>query len=320
MILSYLSVFLFFLLIALVYYRLALRFDIVDRPNSRSSHTKVTVRGGGILIPVAALLWWMAYDFQNTWMILGMMWIAAISMLDDMFDISRLLRFGIQFLALSFAFWDLNLFSQIDWCLLPVFYFFGLRVINAINFMDGINGITGLYSLVFFGSLLAVNEYLPIFPEQLLSYQILALLVFFIFNLRKRALMFAGDIGSISLAYLMIYLLTKWYLVDHNPIIVLFLLVYGIDVFFTIFRRLIKGEKVTEPHRTHLYQYLVNQVKIDHVIIALVYAILQLLINFGLFIYNGEYPNLTIAWAIMIALSLIYLALKKRIREKYHLN
>jgi len=280
----------------------------------------VTVRGGGILIPVAVLLWWMAYDFQNTWMILGMMWIAAISMLDDMFDISRLLRFGIQFLALSFAFWDLNLFSQIDWYLLPVFYFFGLGVINAINFMDGINGITGLYSLVFFGSLLAVNEYLPIFPEQLLSYQILALLVFFIFNLRKRALMFAGDIGSISLAYLMIYLLTKWYLVDHNPIIVLFLLVYGIDVFFTILRRLIKGEKVTEPHRTHLYQYLVNQVKIDHVIIALVYAILQLLINFGLFIYYGEYPNLTIAWAIMIALSLIYLALKKRIREKYHLN
>ncbi|KPQ19490.1 MAG: UDP-N-acetylmuramyl pentapeptide phosphotransferase/UDP-N-acetylglucosamine-1-phosphate transferase [Algoriphagus marincola HL-49] len=320
MILSYLSIFLFFLLIALVYYRLALRFDIVDRPNSRSSHTKVTVRGGGILIPVAVLLWWMAYDFQNTWMILGMMWIAAISMLDDMFDISRLLRFGIQFLALSFAFWDLNLFSQIDWYLLPVFYFFGLGVINAINFMDGINGITGLYSLVFFGSLLAVNEYLPIFPEQLLSYQILALLVFFIFNLRKRALMFAGDIGSISLAYLMIYLLTKWYLVDHNPIIVLFLLVYGIDVFFTILRRLIKGEKVTEPHRTHLYQYLVNQVKIDHVIIALVYAILQLLINFGLFIYYGEYPNLTIAWAIMIALSLIYLALKKRIREKYHLN
>ncbi|WP_026956918.1 MraY family glycosyltransferase [Algoriphagus vanfongensis] len=320
MILSYLSIFLFLLLIGLVYYRLARKFGVWDLPNERSSHRQVTIRGGGILFPAAAIIWWLFFDFQNTWMIIGMLWISSISMLDDIYTLSAKLRFGVQFLALTMAFWDLEVFQTVDWYQLPILYFFGLGIINAINFMDGINGITGLYGLVFFASLMVVNTYSPFFQDELLHYEVLAICVFLLFNLRKKALMFAGDIGSITLAYLMIYFLTKWYLADGNWTIIMFLLIYGVDVTATFVRRIQKREKLTEPHRTHLYQFLVNQVKIDHVIIALVYALLQGAINFGFFILPQGYPEPRTAFAFMAVLGFAYLFFKNWIRKKYLLT
>lgn len=316
MILSNLIVFLFLLLLALVYQRLAFKFGIIDIPNSRSSHHIPTVRGGGIIFPMAVLFWWLNSDFLNTWMVLGLVWISAVSMLDDMFILSRKLRFGIQFLAISMAFYDLGLFEQQSVWTLPILYFVALGIVNAINFMDGINGITGLYFLVFFGSILAVNQFMPIFDSNLIQYIILALLVFLIFNLRKKALMFAGDIGSISLAYLVIYFMAKWYLASGSWTIILFLLVYGADSFITFFQRILRGENVSQPHRSHLYQIFVNQLKQDHVIIALVFASLQFGINFFLFIMPQSFPSEMVASAILITTALIYLGIKLPIQKK----
>lgn len=317
MILPQLTVFLLLLLIALVYHRLAIGYGIIDVPNNRSSHINPTVRGGGIIFPIAVLFWWMINGFTNTWMVLGLISIAVVSMMDDMFTLSRKLRFGIQFLALSLAFYDLGLFQQKPFWALPFLYFIALGIINAINFMDGINGITGLYFLAFFGSLLAVNVYLPLFDSTLIEYIILSLFVFLIFNLRKKALMFAGDIGSISLAYLVIYFLAKWYLEIGNWTIILLLLVYGADSFITLGQRLVRGENVTQPHRSHLYQLLVNQLKQDHVLIALVFALLQFGLNFFLFIYPQSYPSDLWAWAILSLTAIIYLLIKIPIQQKY---
>lgn len=319
MILSYLIVFLLLMLIGLVYHRLAIKFGIVDKPNHRSSHSSVTVRGGGILFPFAVIFWWMAFDFLHTWMVLGLVWIATVSLLDDMYTLSRKLRFGVQFLALSMAFYDLGVFERMNWMALPLLYFVSLGIINAINFMDGINGISGLYALVFFGSVLAVQEYMPIFEESLIRYVILSVLVFLFFNLRKKALMFAGDIGSISIAYLMIYFLVQWYLVGHSWTIILFLMIYGIDVFLTMAQRLKNRENITQPHRSHLYQLLVNQSKHDHVTIAIIYAVLQGVVNFGLFIYHQTLPSPLLAGAILLVSMLVYLFIKSRIRKKYQL-
>lgn len=308
--LNYLIIFLGLLLIGLIYFRIANRYGIVDKPNLRSSHDKVTVRGGGILFPVGVILWWTTHDFLNTWMVLGMIWISVVSMLDDMFTISRKLRFGIQFLALSMAFFDLGVFEQESLWVLPILYFVALGVLNAINFMDGINGITGLYGLVFFGSLLAINEYMPLFDETLIKYITLAILVFLIFNYRKKAFMFAGDIGSISLAYLIIYFLVQWYLASQNWTIILFLLVYGADSFITLGQRLVRGENVALPHRTHLYQIFANQLKKDHVLIALTYGLLQLALNVIFFIFPQSYPHPLVGSVILIVTALVYLTIK----------
>jgi UDP-N-acetylmuramyl pentapeptide phosphotransferase/UDP-N-acetylglucosamine-1-phosphate transferase len=302
---------------ALVYRRLAVKFGIVDKPNHRSSHQHVTVRGGGILFPAAIIFWWMAYDFQNTWMVLGIVWISAVSLLDDIYSLSTKFRMGIQFLALSMAFHDLDLFNQIDWYYLPFIYFVGLGVINSVNFMDGINGITGLYGLVFFGSLLAINTYTPIFDRELLQYEILALCVFLLFNFRKKAIMFAGDIGSISLAYLMIYFMAKWFLYSGSWTVILLILVYGADSFSTLAERIKNKEKVFEPHRKHLYQILVNEGKKDHVLIAIIYALIQMGINLYAFILPKGMPDPYTALFIMLGLGFVYIVLKIIFVRKY---
>jgi UDP-N-acetylmuramyl pentapeptide phosphotransferase/UDP-N-acetylglucosamine-1-phosphate transferase len=264
---------------------MALKFGVVDQPNFRSSHSTSTVRGGGILFPFALFLWWFAFDFQHTWLIIGMTWISAISLLDDIYTLSSKLRFGVQFLALSMAFFDLDLFSQVHFGVIPFLYFVCLGIINAINFMDGINGITGLYGVVFFGTILAVNAFMPIFEESMIRYILLSLFVFLIFNFRDKALMFAGDIGSISLAFLIIYFLMEWYILAQTWTIILLLAVYGIDVAFTMVERIRKGEKLSEPHRSHLYQLLANQAKISHTTVAIIYAFLQGMINLSFFIH-----------------------------------
>ncbi|WPR77789.1 UDP-GlcNAc--UDP-phosphate GlcNAc-1-phosphate transferase [Algoriphagus sp. NG3] len=259
----------------------------------------------------------MAFDFQNTWMVLGVVWVAAISLLDDIYTISSRIRFAVQFLALTMAFYDLDVFLHINWWALPVLYFIALAIINGVNFMDGINGVTGLYGLVFLGSMLAVNAYMNIFDQFLIRYEILAICVFLIFNLRKKALMFAGDIGSISLAYLMIYFLVQWYLYTDSWTVILFLLIYGLDTAITIFGRIIKREKISEPHRTHLYQILANQGGFSHVNIALSYALLQLGVNFILFIYPKSTPDPYLGLGLMLTTGLFYIALKSFLLKKY---
>ncbi len=312
-----LFVFLSLLIICLVYYYLAKRYNIVDKPNHRSSHSKTTVRGGGIIFPIAVLFWWIGFGFEHSWMVLGLACISAVSMLDDIYTISRKIRFLVQFLGLTCAFYDLGVFEHQSFWALPILYFVALGIINAINFMDGINGITGLYALVFFGSLLAVNQYLGIFGVDLITYLILAIFVFLLFNLRKRALMFAGDIGSISIAYLMIYFLVQWYLTVESWTIILFLAIYGADVFVTMVERWRNKENLLEPHRSHLYQLLVNQGKKEHVLIAFVYAVLQLIINFFLFIYPMDVPGGWFSFAFLALLAVIYSLIKKSLKTRF---
>ncbi|MFT4855350.1 MAG: UDP-N-acetylmuramyl pentapeptide phosphotransferase/UDP-N-acetylglucosamine-1-phosphate transferase [Algoriphagus sp.] len=320
MILNHSIVFLALLLVSLIYYRLAKKFNIVDKPNQRSSHSEVTVRGGGIIFPLAIIFWWIVFDFSHSWMVLGLVLISSVSFLDDIYSLSRKLRFGTQFIALSMSFYDLGVFAKEPLWSLPILYFIALGIINAINFMDGINGITGLYHVVFFGSILAVNQYFPIFEGEMIQYIILGILVFLIFNLKKRALMFAGDIGSISLAYLVIYFLTQWYLTAENWTIILFLIVYGVDSFLTLGQRLLKRENVTQPHRAHLYQLFANQLKIGHVTIAIVFSLAQFLVNFLFFILPGGYPSGLVAGISLIAFAAIYLILKISIQRKFGLT
>ncbi len=317
MVLSQIIVFLILLLLSLVYHRLAKRFGIVDKPNHRSSHLDVTVRGGGIIFPCAAVLWWFSHDFQHTWMVIGLLWVAAVSMLDDIYSLSGKLRMLVQFIALSMAFFDLGLFDQVELWHLPFLYFIGLGILNAINFMDGINGISGLYAAVFFSTILAVNTYLPIFEINLINYEMLAIAVFLIFNLRKKAIMFAGDIGSISLGYLMIYYLTDWYLQSGDWTIIILLMVYGMDAFLTLANRIRKREDIGEPHRSHLYQLLVNKAKAPHVLIALAYAGIQLGINIVFFILPQSTPSPYLASVILVAAAIIYLGGKTFVERRF---
>lgn len=178
--------------------------------------------------------------------------------------------------------------------------------------MDGINGITGAYSIVVLGGLQYVNYKVVSFIQpDLIWLPILASLVFLFFNFRKKAKCFAGDVGSVTVAFWVIFLLFKLILITQNYVYVLFLAVYGVDAVLTIIHRLKLKQNIFDAHRLHFYQILANEQKWPHLIVSTVYALLQLgIIVAVIFLPWSFIPVFLIT---TVPLVLIYCLIKPRI-------
>lgn len=304
---GYILITLLLFVFELFYFKIADRYNIIDKPNHRSSHSKVTIRGGGIIFPIALLI---AFVLGYTsWLLTSaVILVAIVSFIDDIKPLHQLPRFGSQIIAFLMVAYDLNLFVEIFW-LLPIIMVFLIGWINAFNFMDGINGITILYALTAIVSF----SVLPIHQSSLplLITMGLSCLVFGFFNVRKSAKTFAGDVGSISLALFLGYFMIKTIVESGQVGYILFFSVYGIDAVITILIRIKMKENIFEAHRSHLYQYLVNEYGYSHILIAVLYAIVQLLVN-GLVLFFEKEGILTIytAISILILLTLVYLAIR----------
>lgn len=145
--------------------------------------------------------------------------------------------------------------------------------------MDGINGITGGYSLIVLGALAYINVKVSVFMEpELLYVGLLSVLVFNIFNFRKQAKCFAGDVGSVSIAFIILFALGKLILVTGDLSYIILLVVYGVDSVLTIIHRLVLRENIFEAHRKHAYQLMANELKISHVLVSGFYMLLQAVI------------------------------------------
>ena len=257
------------------YFKLAYKYTIVDKPNARSSHSQTTIRGGGIVFPLAVLL---AFALgELSWPIaLAVGLVAIVSFIDDMRPLPTLPRFSAQLIALALLVYQLHLLQEPVWLLLII----GVGLIgwiNAFNFMDGINGITVLYSGISLLSLGFVNYLTPVFQSIVIVG--MAAVVFGFVNLRKKALAFSGDVGSISLAVFLAYLLLYTMYTSQQWGFLLFFSVYGIDSACTILIRIAKKENILQAHRTHLYQYLANEKKWSHLKVSALYAAAQAIIN-----------------------------------------
>lgn len=306
--------FLFLLFIAeLVYFRIANHYNIIDKPNHRSSHAEVTIRGGGIIFPLSVLLWFLFSGFQYPLFVLGLLVISAVSFVDDLKDISRRVRLLAHFIAIILVFLQLNLFMA-NW-MLPAAFIIIIGVINAYNFMDGINGITGIYSLVTLLTLLWINQYQVHFIDTgLLLSAVMGVLVFNFFNFRKKAACFAGDVGSISMAFIICFLLIKLILETGNVTYILLLAVYGIDAVYTIGYRLYKGENILQAHRLHLYQLLVNECRYQHLAVAALYGLVQAIVN-AAFINMTAWNKYQTAGILIIILLVTYVILRNQVRH-----
>jgi len=292
----------------LAYFKIANHYNIIDKPNHRSSHSEITIRGGGIIFPLSVLLWFVGTGFQYPLFISGLIIISTISFIDDIREFPKRWRLLAHLAAIVMVFWQLNLFSA-NWMLLAAFIII-VGVINAYNFMDGINGITGIYSLVTLSTLLYINQYQVIFINTgLILSAIIGIIVFNFFNFRKKAVCFAGDVGSISIAFIICFLLIKLMLTTGNISYVLILAVYGIDTAFTMILRLTNGENIFLAHRAHLYQLLVNERGFKHLTVAIIYGFIQLLINLNLLI-TGRFNSYIFLGGFLIILSIIYLVLR----------
>ena len=306
---------LFFL--ELIYFKIADKFNIIDKPNHRSSHTKLTLRGGGILFPIAVVIAFFL-GYASWALTTAIMLVGTISFIDDIRPLSQLIRFSSHVLAFLLVAYELNLFIEALW-ILPIVLILLIGWINAFNFMDGINGITVLYALsaIISYSFLDTNKSsLP-----LLIIMGLSCLVFGFFNLRTKAKTFAGDVGSISMALFLGYFMIKTIVNSGQIGFILFFAIYGIDAVLTIMNRIRKRENIFEPHRSHLYQYLANECGYSHILISIVYAVAQLMINIlVLYLESKGSLHLLVVISLLFALTLIYLMVRTFVFKKMVLN
>jgi UDP-N-acetylmuramyl pentapeptide phosphotransferase/UDP-N-acetylglucosamine-1-phosphate transferase len=274
----YLVLFITMFAIMICYFKVADHYNIIDRPNERSSHTEVTIRGGGVIFLFAALCALILHP--ESWMIvLGMFTIGVISFIDDRITLSSKIRIIFHLTAVTMMFFSLGIFQLFPWYICAALYILVIGIVNAYNFMDGINGITGLYSLIILIGLQYVNyKVFPFINPDLIWLPIMACGVFLFFNFRKRAKCFAGDVGSVTIAFYIIYLILNLIIQTGNYAYILFLAVYGVDAVLTILHRLILKENIFDAHRLHFYQILANEQKWSHLWVSSLYAIMQLII------------------------------------------
>ncbi|MBZ4036548.1 glycosyltransferase family 4 protein [Flavobacterium sp. 17A] len=295
------------MIIMLLYFKVADRFNIIDKPNQRSSHTEITLRGGGIIFWFSALLYFVQHIQSNYFFFTGITLVSLVSFWDDIQNLSNKLRISIHFLAITLIFLDLDLFNTIPIWGILIAYVLAIGLINAYNFMDGINGITGIYTLSVMGALLYVNTKVQLFTDgSFIKYAMIASFVFLFFNYRKKAKCFAGDVGSIAIAFWVIYLVLKLIIITNSLVWLLFLAVYGVDAVFTIIHRLYLKQNIFEAHRLHFYQILSNEYKIQHRLVALLYGVIQISISFLVVNLYQKVDDIIIFLLIILPLLLVY--------------
>ena len=307
----------------LVYFKIADKLNIIDKPNARSSHTKVVLRGGGIVFLFGAWLWAAFFGLQYPWFMIGLTLIAGISFIDDVRSLPDSVRLVVQFVAMFFMFYQLGILHWHLWWAVLIAWIVCVGVTNAYNFMDGINGITGGYSLAVLLPLMTVNgmgcsEISGFIDQRLLIVITLSVLVFCFFNYRKKAKCFAGDVGAIGMAFILIFAIGLLMVKTLDFSYIMFLAVYGVDSVLTIIHRIMLHEHLGEAHRKHAYQIMANELKMPHVLVSSIYMLLQLCISMGLvFLPINHYVYSAIVLLVLCGAYLFFMKKYYHLHEQY---
>ena len=319
--LTYILIFVLLVVIELIYFHIANRFNIIDKPNERSSHSTIVLRGGGIIFLIGAWIWSAFFGFQYPWWLMGLTLVAGVSFIDDICSLPDSLRLFVQFTAAIMAFNQLNIIHWNLWWLIILALIVYVGITNVINFMDGINGMTAGYSLSVLIPLILVNKGGLFVETSLIVVIIVSVLGFCVFNFRPKgkAKCFAGDVGSIGIAFILLFILGNVIIRTQDVTYLLLLVVYGIDACLTIMHRIMLHEDLGKAHRKHAYQLMANELKIGHVKVALLYMILQLAISLT-FIY--WVPDTLVAhWIYLgVTVGLLTVAYLLFIRKYYYLH
>ncbi len=298
------------------YFKLAKKFKITDKPNLRSSHKEVTILGGGIIFYVSMLLFWVFNGFEYTLFFAGLSFIAAVSFFDDIRPQSFRVRLLAQLIAVLLMIAELGILASPFLWYAAIGAVLSVSILNAYNFMDGINGMLGMFSILLGLSLLYINHYVIEFVDKnLIIYLILGLIVFGFFNFRKTAKCFSGDVGSISMGFISIFLVGLLMRETQSFIWIGLLTIFGIDSGMTLAHRVYLRENVTLPHRKHLFQLMVNELRIIPPIVSAIYAAFQLVLTVGLIaLYN--YP--LYAWIFLGVYTIAVLGLYMYFHSKIY--
>lgn len=316
---TYIIILVALFILELVYFKIADHYNIIDKPNQRSSHTRIVLRGGGIIFTIALWIWSFVYGFHYPWMLAGVTLAAGVSFVDDIHSLPDSLRLVVQFASMFLVFYEIGVLQWSLWWLVPIALIVAVGGTNIFNFMDGINGITGGYSLAMLIPLFLLNLKYGFMQESLLIVIVLSLLVFCFFNFRTKAKCFAGDVGSIGVALVLVFCLGRLMMETGDVTWIVLYMVYGVDGCLTIVHRIMLHENLGQAHRKHVFQLMANELKIPHVVVSLIYMAVQLVISL-IAIYLV--PDTILAhWAYLIVagivMSLAYVLFKKKY---YHLH
>lgn len=319
---NYVIIFSFLFGVEIFYLKIAARKGIQDTPNHRSAHVKPTIRGGGIIFIPAVFLFLFFFPNESSnyyFLIISILLVSIISFIDDLITLTSYKRILVHFIAFTLVFYHLEFFNNLSIVsvgLIFLSYVFSLGYLNIYNFMDGINGITFLNALISYITFFIINMYVVEFTSyNLLLILIFTTLIFGFFNFRIRPKCFAGDVGSITIGFTIIYFIVKLFLESNNYIVFLMLGVYLLDGGWTIFERIVRKENILEAHKRHLYQLLANDLKIPHLKISLIYFLVQLILNAIIIFYLVFNINSSLTFGIItfIVLSAIYIIIKRRV-------
>jgi UDP-GlcNAc:undecaprenyl-phosphate/decaprenyl-phosphate GlcNAc-1-phosphate transferase len=298
------------------YFHLARKFGIVDHPNIRSSHASPTVRGAGIIFIVSVVLWSVTHDFTYPYMLTGGVLIAFVSFLDDVRPQSSIARLLVHIVAYIIMLYELPGFYEQSWLLVLVIFLIGIGTVNAFNFMDGINGITGVYSLMTLGTLYFMNNQIIAFTSPTLLIALGVSVAIFLFcNFRTNAYCFAGDVGSITIAFLLVFVLLQLIQATDSYGWFILLGIYAVDTIVTIIYRLLNRENLFLAHRSHLYQYLANELRYSHQIVSSVYGLLQLALNAIVLAFIPN-PSFIEGVTIVVAIALAYIVIRELVMKR----
>ena len=327
MIWTYIIIAVLLLAAELVYFKIADKCNIIDKPNERSSHSTIVLRGGGIIFTLSMIVWAVmmtlqGHDISSYLPFLGgLVLVAGISFWDDVHSLPDSLRMVVQIIAYLLMFWSIGIMQWSMWWVVPIALFFCVGATNIINFMDGINGITEAYALAMLIPIFLLNRETGFIDDSYLIVTIIGLLVFSIFNFRPKgkAKCFAGDVGSIGIAFIILLALGKLMYATQDVTYIVFYLLYGIDGSMTIFHRIMLHENLGQAHRKHAFQLMSNELKIGHVTVSLIYMVLQLIVSLG-FIYLC--PNTIVAhWIYLVGSGIVFaVAYVLFMMKYYHLH
>ena len=278
---TYIIILIILVLAELVYFRIADHFNIIDKPNERSSHTKIVLRGGGILFLIGVWIWAAFFGFQYPWFLLAVTLAAGVSFVDDIHSLPDSVRLVAQFVSMGLMFYQLDMIHLNLWWALVLALIVCVGATNIYNFMDGINGITAGYSLAVLVPLAVRNVRGEFVEQSLIVVTILAVLVFAFFNFRpkNKAKCFAGDVGSVGIAFILLFMIGCLVMKTGDITWLVFLIVYGVDGCCTIVHRIMLHENLGQAHRKHAYQLMANELGMSHVTASLIYMVMQLVIS-----------------------------------------
>lgn len=304
----------------LVYFRIADRFNIIDKPNERSSHTKVVLRGGGIIYVLGMWIYAAFFGVEMWPFLLGLTLVAGVSFVDDIHSLPDSVRLVVQFVAMFLMFYQWDVLNLESWWIVLAALILCVGITNAYNFMDGINGINGGYTLAVLLPLAWLNSRMDFVDQRLIVVALLADLVFCWFNFRPKgkAKCFAGDVGSVGAAFIVVFVLGLLILSTGDFTYIVFLAVYGVDAVLTIVHRIMLRENLGEAHRKHAYQLMANELGMEHTVVSSVYMLLQLAISIGMILIPA-----TAVWhwgyliGVCLLLAVAYVVFMKKY---YHLH